>query len=156
MLCIVPDALAPSLCCNPSSARVQLYLSPEHDKQGAGASTPGPNTAEQYSSLGRQRRSLHSTAAKWSFGQTPVSGSAFSFPPAAAQRQLGSYIQELACFRGVCLVWCSGCGLVVPPTIQGQAATVSDFNEALQQWGAMQQPLQPAPQCFQQQLRRQP
>eukprot|EP00891_Asterochloris_glomerata_P001284 jgi/Astpho2/1284/gw1.00023.43.1_t len=43
----------------------KLYLSPEHDKQGAGASTPGPNTAEQYSSLGRQRRSLHSTAARW-------------------------------------------------------------------------------------------
>ena len=69
----VPDALAPSLCYNPFPACVQLYLSPEHDKQGAGASTPGPNTAEQYSSLGRQRRSLHSTAARWSFSQTPVS-----------------------------------------------------------------------------------
>ena len=37
----------------------------------------------------------------------------------------------------------------------GQAATVSDINEALQQWGAMQQPLQPAPQCFQQQYQQQ-
>eukprot|EP00891_Asterochloris_glomerata_P001279 jgi/Astpho2/1279/Aster-07123 len=51
---------------------IYLYLSPEHDKQGAGASTPGPNTAEQYSSLWRQRRSLHSTAARWSYSQTPT------------------------------------------------------------------------------------
>ena len=73
VLCTVPDAWPKSVL-YPFPACVQLYLSPEHDKQGAGASNPGPNTAEQYSSLGRQRRSLHSTAAKWSFSQTPVSG----------------------------------------------------------------------------------
>ncbi len=65
----------------------------------------------------------------------------------------------LACFQGVCLVLCSGCHLVTLTT-QGQAAIVSDVNEALQQWGAIQQPLQPAPQSFQhqyqQQLRQQP
>ena len=154
---IAPDALALSLCYNLFPACAQLYLSPEHDKQGAGVSTPGPNTAEQYSSLGRQRRSLHSTAATWSFSQTPVSGNAYQCSPAAADRLLGSHTHALACVQGVCLVRCSGCRLAVPPTIQGQAATVSDLYKALQQWGAMQQPLQPAPQCLQQQyLQQQP
>ena len=123
---IVPDALGPRLCCNPFPACAQLYLSPEHDKQGAGASTPGPNTAEQYSSLGRQRRSLHSTAAEWSFGQTPVSRNACCCSPAAAHNSRGSNTHELACFQGVCLVRCSACRLVVNQAIQGQAATVSD------------------------------
>lgn len=31
-------------------------------------------------------------------------------------------------------------------TIQGQAATFFELSKALQQWSAMQQPLQPAPQ----------
>ena len=58
-----------------------------------------------------------------------------------------------------CLVRCSGCHLVTSTT-QGQAAIVSDLTKALQLWGAMQQPLQSAPQCcqqqYQQQLRQQP
>ena len=109
----MPDALALSPCYNPSPACAQLYLSPEHDKQGAGVSTPGRNTAELYSSLGRQRRSLHSTAATWSFSQTPVSGNACQYSPAAARKLLGSHTHDPASFQGVCLcgaavavLWC--------------------------------------------------
>ena len=62
------------------------------------------------------RRSLHSTAARWSYSQTPVSGSASWAFPAAAPQPLGSHTQELACFQGVCLVRCSGCHFVTLTT----------------------------------------
>lgn len=49
----------------PVDSSFQMYLSREHDKQSGSTSSPGPYTCSRYSSLGKQRPSLHRTAPQW-------------------------------------------------------------------------------------------